>query len=89
MRQDGLEIVFDSNRAGGFDIYTSTRSTILEPWSRPRPLGPNVNSASDDETRASLSRDGKRLLMTREVQTDDGRGPALAVVQDWFAPFRK
>ena len=36
-----------------------------------------------------ISHDGKRLLMTRTVQNDDGRGPALAVVQDWFAPFRK
>ena len=36
-----------------------------------------------------ISRDGKKLLMTRQVQTDDARGPALAVVQNWLAPFRK
>lgn len=36
-----------------------------------------------------ISRDGTRLLMTRQVENEDGGGPALAVVQDWFAPFRK
>ncbi len=36
-----------------------------------------------------VSPDGKRLLMVREVRNDDGRGPALAVVQNWFAEFRK
>jgi hypothetical protein len=81
VRRDGLEIVFDSNRAGGFDIYTSTRSTIFEPWSRPRALGPNVNSASDDETRASLSRDGKRLYFgsTRANAALGGSGADIYV----------
>jgi Tol biopolymer transport system component len=61
VRKDGLEIVFDSNRAGGLpDIYTATRSSVFEPWSAPQRLGPNVNTPSA-ETRASLSRDGTRL----------------------------
>ena len=61
VRKDGLEIVFDSNRAGGApDIYTATRASVFDPWSLPQPLGPNVNTASA-ETRASLSRDGTRL----------------------------
>lgn len=60
---DGREIVFDSNRPGGFggpDIWTSTRRTVVHPWSEPVNVGPNVNSPFG-ETRASLSRDGKRL----------------------------
>jgi hypothetical protein len=61
VRKDGLEIVFDSNRAGGApDIYSATRSSVFEPWSAPQRLGPNVNTSSA-ETRASLSRDGTRL----------------------------
>jgi Tol biopolymer transport system component len=61
VRKDGLEIVFDSTRAGGApDIYTASRSSIFDPWSAPVSLGSNINSASS-ETRASLSRDGKRL----------------------------
>jgi len=36
-----------------------------------------------------VSPDGKRLLMVREVANTDGRPPALAIVQNWFAEFRK
>ena len=62
VRKDGLEIVFDSTRGGGVapDIYTSSRSSIFEPWSTPVPLSGNVNSPFA-ESRASLSRDGERL----------------------------
>ncbi len=61
VRKDGLEIVFDSTRGGGApDIYTSSRSSIFEPWSAPIALSGNVNSPSG-ESRASLSRDGERL----------------------------
>jgi Tol biopolymer transport system component len=62
LRQDGLEIVFDSNRAGtlgGQDIYAATRSSVREPWSTPVNLGA-VNTTAM-ETRASLSRDGSTL----------------------------
>ena len=61
VRRDGLEIVFDSNRAGTFDIFVATRGSLDGEWSRPRPLGPNVNSDTADETRPSLSRDGLLL----------------------------
>jgi hypothetical protein len=63
VRTDGLEIVFDSNRgeSGTFDVYTATRSSLSEPWSNAAPLGVEINSAVDQETRASLSRDGTRL----------------------------
>lgn len=61
VRQDGLEIVFDSNRAGTYDIYVATRGSLDGEWSHPRPLGPNVNSDTADETRPSLSRDALHL----------------------------
>lgn len=58
---DGLEIVFDSTRQGGNpDIWTARRTSMSKPWSMPTRLGPNVNSDAI-ETRASLSRDGRRL----------------------------
>lgn len=63
VRKDGLEIVFDSTRdglPGGPEIYTATRASVFEPWSMPQRLGTNVNSDAA-ETRAALSRDGKRL----------------------------
>ncbi|MFN0127869.1 MAG: FG-GAP-like repeat-containing protein [Verrucomicrobiales bacterium] len=61
--EDGLEVVFDSNRPGGLggpDIWSATRASLASAWSRPVNLGPNVNSDSA-ETRASLSSDGRRL----------------------------
>jgi Tol biopolymer transport system component len=67
VRKDGLEIVFNSNRAGGFggqDVYSSTRSTTADPWSAPVNLGAAVNTAGN-ETRSSLSWDGRRLHFGR------------------------
>ena len=65
------------------DVKTTPEVSLSAPRSITRPATLIARAGFD------ISRDGKRLLMTREVQTDDGRGPALAVVQDWFAPFRK
>ena len=64
VRKDGLEIVFDSTRGdpanSNSDIFTSRRTSLSQPWSPPRRLGANVNSATA-ESRPSLSRDGTRL----------------------------
>jgi len=57
LRRDGLEIVFDSNRAGGFggfDIWTATREHSTDRWSLPLNVGAHVNSAGN-ETRPYLS----------------------------------
>ena len=61
VRDDGLEIVFDSNRGGTYDIYVATRHRITARWSSPKRLSEHVNSDAADETRASLSADGTRL----------------------------
>lgn len=61
VRKDGLEIVFDSTRFGlPSQIYTSTRSTVLEPWSAPVAVGAVLN-VTTGQNRASISRDGTRL----------------------------
>jgi hypothetical protein len=68
VRKDGLELVMNSNRAGGFggqDVYTSTRARTTDPWSTPVNLGPNVNTTGN-ETRSSLSWDGSRLHFGRD-----------------------
>jgi hypothetical protein len=65
--KDGREIVFTSNRPGGagaFDIWSSTRSDVLDPWSAPVNLPATVNTAAP-ETRPSLSWDGERLYFGR------------------------
>jgi hypothetical protein len=65
--KDGREIVFTSNRPGGegaFDIWSSTRNIVFEPWSPPVNLGTAINTAAP-ETRPSLSWDGERLYFGR------------------------
>ena len=66
VRKDGLEIVWDSTRDGGpSQIYTATRDSIFEPWSSVTRLETClvecVNDPNEAQSRASLSRDGKRL----------------------------
>jgi hypothetical protein len=49
VRFDGLEAFFTSNRPGslGNDLWTATRTTVLDPWSVPTNLA-LVNSVADD-----------------------------------------
>jgi WD40-like Beta Propeller Repeat len=75
VRKDGLEVVFDSNRAGGLggqDIWSSTRDSVDNEWSLPVDLT-TVNSAFA-ETRASLSWDG--LTLTFGSNRPGGEGMA-------------
>ena len=64
VRHDGLEIVWDSTRTGtlgGPDIWTATRSSVDQPWGTGIHLENGISSAGND-TRASLSWDGTRLM---------------------------
>lgn len=70
VRKDGLEIVFNSNRGGagsfgGQDVYGATRASTSDPWSAPVNLGSAVNTGGN-ETRSSLSWDGRRLHFGRD-----------------------
>lgn len=68
VRRGGLEIVFNSNRPGGFggqDVYTASRHRTSDPWSTPVNVGPNVNTAGN-ESRSSISGDGRRLHFGRD-----------------------
>jgi Tol biopolymer transport system component len=64
VRHDGLEIVWDSTRTGtlgGPDIWTATRSSVDQLWGTGIHLENGISSAGND-TRASLSWDGTRLM---------------------------
>ena len=64
VRQDGLEIVWDSTRfgtLGGPDIWSATRSSVDAPWGTAVHLENGINSPAG-ESRASLSGDGHRLM---------------------------
>lgn len=75
IRRDGKELLFDSTRPdgglGGADIWSSSRDLPHDDWSAPVNLGPNVNSAAN-ETRASISWDGKTLLFGSNRPGVDG-----------------
>lgn len=62
--KDGREILFSSTRAGGlggFDMWTSTRRSVHEPWSAPVDMAAPMNTASND-MQPSLSADGRTLI---------------------------
>jgi hypothetical protein len=69
IRHDGLEIFFQSNRAGsigaGGDLWVATRESTLDPWSTPVNLGPPVDTASVEQN-AYLSSDGKTLFFSSD-----------------------
>ncbi len=72
VRQDGREIVFASNRPSSAtdtitdqNIWFSTRETVDQPWSTPGIIGDAVNTAGQNETRASFSWDAARLCFGR------------------------
>jgi hypothetical protein len=75
VREDGLEIVFSSNRAGSTpfdqDIYVATRPSTSAPWSAPQRIDNHSINTPGSETRASLSGDGKRLYFGRKTKIDD------------------
>ena len=72
--QGGFEVVFNSNRPSAEctaigscntqDVFTSVAWFVPGPWATPVNLGAAVNTAGAEQ-RATLSRDGKRLLFGR------------------------
>jgi len=82
VRKDGLEVVFSSNRAGGFgaqDIWASTRGSIGARWSTPVNVGSGVNTAAA-ESRPSLSKNARQLLF--------GRAPGPEGMSDIYVSTR-
>jgi Tol biopolymer transport system component len=64
IRKDGRELFFSSNRTGGlggFDLWTSTRRSVHEPWSPPVDLAAPLNTAATDQ-QPTLSADRRTLL---------------------------
>jgi hypothetical protein len=69
IQHDGLEIFFQSNRAGSIslssDLWAATRETTLDAWSTPTNLGSAINTASVEQN-AYLSSDGKTLFFSSD-----------------------
>jgi hypothetical protein len=76
VRKDGREIFIASNRAGGlggFDLWTSTRRSVHDPWSAIVNAGTMLNTVSA-EMQPSLSSDGRTLLFTSDRPGGFGGG---------------
>jgi len=59
--RDGLTLLLSSNRPGGFgngDMWVTTRPSKSSAWSRPRNLGPSINTTYADDI-VSISSDGR------------------------------
>jgi hypothetical protein len=69
IRHDGLEIFFQSNRAGSTgiaaDLWVATRASTLDPWSSPVNLGISINTTSAEQN-PYLSSDGKTLFFASD-----------------------
>jgi Tol biopolymer transport system component len=63
--KDGLSLYFQCGscptNVGGADIYVSQRASVDDPWGPPQRLGPNINTASNEQA-PRLSIDGHRLF---------------------------
>lgn len=69
---NGLEIYLYSNRTGSssFDIWVSTRESVLAPWSAPTNLGPPINGTTAELHPLIVSRGGtESLYFARNVAT--------------------
>lgn len=79
IRDDGLEMIFSSNRPNLSenrtfdDLWTATRNSVFEPWSRPVDLGPNINSAGYQDVAPFVTFDGRTMLMSSK--RPGGMGP--------------
>jgi Tol biopolymer transport system component len=76
---DGLELYFQSYRAGGFgeeDIYVSRRATVSDTWGKAVNLGPIVNSPAIDG-QPCISPDGLALFIS------SGRADGFGDIDIW------
>ncbi|HEX6123986.1 MAG TPA: hypothetical protein VFZ23_01310 [Pyrinomonadaceae bacterium] len=69
VRDDGLEMIFSSNRPNltgdiqQHDMWVSYRESVYEAWSPPERLGPNVNVPDWQDVNPALSFDNRTMLM--------------------------
>ncbi len=81
IRHDGLEILFQSNRAGTIglgDLWVATRESTLDAWSTPVNLGSTINTAFIEQN-AYLSSDSKTLFFSSDRPGGFG-GPDLYMI---------
>lgn len=64
VRHDGREMLLQSNRGVGFDLYVSTRQSVNHRWSTPERVA-ELSVAGRHEIQPYLSRDGRTIFFNR------------------------
>ena len=87
---DGLELYFDSDRLGDYDLYVSRRSSIQDEWAEPVKL--NVLNTIYSDAAASLSSDGLTMFFESDRPGGFGRWDFYMTTRetidaDWSPPF--
>jgi len=78
--EDGLEIIFISNRPNTTgdlaynELYSSTRESLGDLWSPPEKLGPQVNAADYQDVNPSLTIDGRTMMFASRRPGGIGAG---------------
>lgn len=95
VRDDGLEIIFTSNRpdltadTSKYDLWVSTRSSVYEPWSTPESLGPIVNSDSYLDANPMLASGDRALYFASIRPNASGTSPNMDIYVSTRTPLRK
>jgi hypothetical protein len=90
---DGLELYFESSRAGGFgadDLWVSRRASRYDSWGRPVNLGPTINTAGNDHC-PNITSDGLTLFYDSGRAADTFNGYLMMARRsglgtDWGTP---
>jgi hypothetical protein len=78
VRDDGLEIIFTSNRpnltgdTSLYDLWTSTRSSVYDNWSTPVSLGPTINSEGYVDANPMLASGDRALYFASARPNEHG-----------------
>ena len=95
VRDDGLEIIFTSNRpnltgdTSMYDMWSSTRSSVNETWSPPESLGPTVNSEGYIDANPMLASGDQALYFASSRPNPNGPVGNMDIYISTRTPLRK
>ena len=94
VREDGLEIIFSSNRPNltgditRFDLWVSTRSSVYETWSAPESLGATVNSEGYLDVNPMLASADRTLYFASSRPNPSGPANNMDIYFSTRTPLR-
>jgi Tol biopolymer transport system component len=83
---DGLELYFNSDRSGNYDIWVTRRATKGDTWEEPVKLGPTVNTSHRDGS-PSISANGLSLYFASDRHGGHGRWDIWVTTRETKADY--